>query len=73
MVSTCISENIRRIAAQKGFKHNAVAQKAGLSEQQFSSLLNGRRLIKDCDVVAIANALGVTPNDLFGISSQGST
>nr|DAH53147.1 MAG TPA: structural protein [Caudoviricetes sp.] len=33
-------------------------------------MLNGRRLIKLCDVVAIAEALGVTPNDLFGIPKE---
>lgn len=31
-----------------------------------SALLNDRRTIRDGDIIAIANALNVTPNDLFG-------
>lgn len=33
-------------------------------------MMNGRRLIKLCDVVLIAEALGVTPNDLYGIEED---
>ena len=66
--SNVVSENIRNIIAEKGLKNKAVAQRAGFSEKQFSALMNGRRTIKDVDVVAIANALDVTPNELFGIA-----
>lgn len=67
-----IAENTKRIIASKGVKNRAIAAKAGLSEKQFSALLNHRRLIKDTDVMAIAEALEVTPNDLFGLSSKNS-
>lgn len=59
--------NTRRITAEKGLKNKAVAQRIGITEKQFSNLMNGRRIIKDVDVIAIASALDVTPNDLFGI------
>lgn len=69
MVTTSIAENTKRIIARKGLKHRAVAEKAGFSEKQFSAILCRRRIVKDVDVVAIANALEVTPNELFGIDT----
>ena len=60
---------IRKIICDKGLKHKAVAGKAGYSEQQFSDMLHGRKNIQDIDVLRIANALNVTPNELFGITS----
>lgn len=66
MYESVIAENTRRIIADKGLKQKVVAAKAGFSEKQFSALMNNRRIIKDLDVIAIANALNVTPNDLFG-------
>lgn len=66
MSESYIAENTRRIIARKGLKNKAVAARAGLSEKQLSALLNHRRIIRDTDVAALANALEVTPNDLFG-------
>lgn len=57
--------NIRRIIEYKGLKQCAVAEKAGYSSYQFSSMLNGRKLIKPCDAIAIADALGVEMNELY--------
>lgn len=73
MNNTSIIENTRRIINRKGLKNRAVAERAGLSDKQFSALLNHRRIIKDIDVIAIANALEVTPNELFGIGNESST
>lgn len=66
MIKSTIAENAKRIINEKGLKNRAVAARAGFSEKQFSALLNQRRVIRDVDVIAIANALDVTPNDLFG-------
>ncbi len=60
-----VTMNIRKIIQCKGIKQYAVAKKAGYDEKTFSAMLNGRKLIKACDVPNIANALEVTPNDLF--------
>lgn len=70
MSQTGIIENTRKIIEKKGMKHRAVAERAGFSEKQFSALLNHRKIIKDTDVIAIANALEVTPNELFGLTNQ---
>ena len=72
MTHTAVPENTKRIIEGKGLKQKAVAEKAGFSIQQFSALLNHRKIIKDVDIVAIANALDVTPNDLFGDVGQSS-
>lgn len=65
MCENCVANNMRRIMRERGLKHRAVAERAGFSEQQFSAMLNGRRLIKDCDVAVLAKTLNVTANDLF--------
>ena len=66
MVRSVIAENTKQIIEQRGLKQKAVAEMAGFSIQQFSALLNHRKVIKDVDVAAIARALDVTPNELFG-------
>lgn len=70
MVKSVIADNTRRIIAEKGLKKRVVAKRAGFSEQQFSAILNKRRIVKDVDVIAIAQALDVTPNELFARAEQ---
>lgn len=60
-----LPDNIVRIINKKGLKQLAVAKAAGYSQQQFSDMLNGRKIIKPCDAFAIAEALNVTMNDLY--------
>ncbi len=62
-----IAENTRNIIKEKGLKNKAVAERAGYTEQKFSRILNGQKIIESRDILRIANALDVTPNDLFGI------
>lgn len=63
---TLVAENTKRIIEDRGLKKGVVAQKAGYTAQQFSDILNHRKVIKDVDIAEIAKALEVTPNDLFG-------
>ena len=62
-----IAENTKKIIEEKGLKQKSVAEKAGYTMQQFSRMMNGRNQISWHDVLRIANVLGVTPNDLYGI------
>lgn len=64
-----IAENTRNIIKERGLKNKAVAERAGYTEQKFSRILNGQKIIESNDILRIANALDVTPNDLFGIKS----
>lgn len=66
-----IIDNIKRIINEKGMKQCAVAERAGFSQQEFSNLVNERRkLLRVEHILPIANALGVAPNDLYGICSR---
>lgn len=60
-----VARNVKRIIAEKGLKQNAVAEKAKFSQSAFSAMLRGRKLIKPCQVNAIAGALGVDANELY--------
>ncbi len=39
-----------------------------MDHKLFSALLSGRKIIREEHVALIANALGVIPNDLFGLN-----
>lgn len=60
-----VPANIARIIKVRGLKQGAVAERAGYTKQQLSDMLNGRRIIKLSDVMAIADALGVEVGELF--------
>jgi len=66
-----IIKNTKKFLESKGVKQKAFAEKAGYNEQQFSRKMADRSPITWEDVLKIANALGVTPNDLYGIDSKG--
>ena len=70
MGKTIVAKQIRKIIAEQGVKHKVISNRAGYTEQQFSDILNGRRIIRDVDVFKIAEALGVTPNVLYGIEEK---
>ena len=65
-----VPQNLARIIKERGLKQNAVAQWAGYTTQQFTDMLNGRKIIKPCDVLAISDAIGVNIADLFVDTGQ---
>lgn len=60
-----ISSGVRVIIAMKGLKNIYVAEKAGFTAQELSDMLNGRKLIKACDIPKLARALGVKENEIY--------
>lgn len=60
-----IAGNIKKIINAKGLKQSAVAERANFTPNAFSAMVKGRKLIKPCDVNIIANALGVSVNELY--------
>ncbi len=56
---------VKEIRLNKGIKAKYVAEKAGLSPSEYSAVENGRRRLTADLVVSIANALGVTPDDIL--------
>lgn len=63
-----VSERVTEIIKQKGLKQTYIAQQMGISCQDLSYMLNGRKLIKAYDIPKLARALGVDPNTLFSES-----
>jgi len=55
---------------KSGMKQIAVAERAGLDKQALSDMLNGRRIIKACDIPKIAYALGITSNDIYDMGQK---
>lgn len=69
-MNSIVAPNVKEIIKEKCLKQSAVARKAGYSEQQFSSMMNGRKIIKDIDILKIATALNVDVNQLFKKESE---
>lgn len=61
---------IRKLISEKGLMQKYVAKKAGLTSDELSRILCGRKILKIEHIVPICNALDVTPDDLFGFSPE---
>lgn len=68
--NSSVPRNLNRIIKERGLKQSAVARWAGYSDQQFTDMLNGRKIIKPCDILAISDAIGVSVGDLFVNTGQ---
>ena len=66
-----VPENLNRIMNQKGLKQLFVAKQAGLTGQQMTDMLNGRRLIKVSDLLSLSDVLGVSVSDLCARAEPG--
>lgn len=60
-----VSSGLLTIISQKGLKRVYVAEKVGCTPQELCDMINGRRLIKACDILKLADALDVKLDDLF--------
>ena len=70
--NSIVANRVREIIKEKGLKQTAIAEKAGFSTQEFSDMLNGRRLMRAVDIASIISALrgvGVDANYLFMVDS----
>lgn len=70
MERTFVADNVRTMLAERGYKHSAIAERAGYTRQQFSDMLNGRKLILADDCIKLCNAIGCTYDDLFRIPKE---
>lgn len=62
--------NIKIIIKNKGMKQGVVAERAGFKVQEFSHILNGRKLLRAEHLIMIAEALEVDINDLYGVEKK---
>lgn len=65
-----LARGLKTLIAMKGLKHLFVAEKAGYSPQELSDMLNGRRLIKACDIPRLAKAVGVTEDEIYRVGEK---
>lgn len=61
-----VLNRVNMVIQARGYKQYVVAERAGFKPKDFSDLLNGRKTFKAEYVKPICEALGVTPNVLFG-------
>lgn len=64
-----VSKNISSIIAERGLRKSFVAQRSGFTAQQFSDMLQGRKLIRIEYLPRIADALGVSIPELYNHSA----
>lgn len=60
-----VAVGIKKKIAEKGLLQKSVASRAGFTEQQFSDMLNNRKVIRARDLFQISDALGVDIIDLI--------
>lgn len=64
------AERIKSIIKSEGFKQSAIAKKVGMSEKQFNALLNGRKTFTADYLPEICKAIGRSPNEVLGFSTE---
>lgn len=62
---TIVQENLIRVIDEKGLIKKGVAERAGMTAQAFSDILQGRKVIRADMVPALADAVGVPIPELF--------
>lgn len=67
LMKTEIIKEIRELIARSGLKQKAFAEQNGYKPNEFSNMMNARKVITAEDVLTIASGLHVTPDVLFGI------
>ena len=66
-----LATGLKVIIARKGLKNLYVAANAGYTSQELSDMLNGRRLIKACDIPRLTKVLKVTSDDIYAAGKKG--
>lgn len=60
-----IAFGIKHLINEKGLVQKAVAKRAGYTNQQFSDMLNDRKIIKAVDLFPISKAIGVSIQEIY--------
>lgn len=60
-----VAVSIEKIISQKGLLKKSVAARAGFTPQQLCDMLNGRKIIRACDLFRLSTALDVEVADLL--------
>ena len=60
-----VAYGIESIMEENGFVQRVIAEKSGFTEQQFSDMLRGRKVIRADYLVPIAKAMRVSIQDIY--------
>lgn len=60
-----IIDNIRRLIKERGLKQTFVAEQAGMTDQQLTDILRGRKLLRVEHLAPLARVLGVSVEKLI--------
>ncbi len=60
-----IAIGIKKKIIETGLMQKSIASRAGFTQQQFSDMLNGRRVIRAIDIFRISTAMGIEVADLY--------
>lgn len=60
-----VAAGIDKIIHENGFIQKVIAEKAGFTDQQFSDMLCGRKIIRADYLVPIAKAMRVTIQEIY--------
>lgn len=62
-----VAANLKRCIEEQGLKKKTVAAKAGLTQNELADIFGSRRILKVCEVPAVAEAVGVSVEKLFQV------
>ena len=68
-----IARAIRQEMLKRDLTQNKIAEQAGFTKQQFSDMLNGRKVIRAEYMQPIADALGVSVGELYAAGAADGT
>lgn len=69
-MTSSTAAKVGAIIKEKGFKQCAIANKAGFSARELNDIICGRKVFRADYVIPICHALGIAPNDLYGIKTN---
>lgn len=57
--------NLKRLIEESGVPQYIIARKIGLGTHQLSDMMQGRKIIRPCDLVKLQQVLGVEFEEIF--------
>ena len=64
-MSGSVAVGIKNIIQDRAYMQSEIAKRAGFSSQQFNDMLHERKIIRADYMVPIANALGVSVQEIY--------
>lgn len=69
-MSGSVAAGIDRLIRENGYIQKAIAEKSGFTDQQFSDMICGRKVIRADYLVPIAKAMRVSIQDIYDAGAQ---